>query len=1028
LISDDGSTDNSFDIISIYKENTSHKIKVFKNDFQNIALNCNFLAEKSSGKYLKFLFQDDYLYDSNLEEFYNSQKGKENVGLIFSQRFVKLENNSSEICRQIHDGCRDLHNHWSKIKNFQKGIILFEDKNFLTSPLNKIGEPSNTLILREAFFKVGGFDHKFSQLVDLDLWFKIIVLYNVVFIDKKLSIFRLHSNQASVRNIKENNINSEIRLLFKKLITNKHFYLVSESVKGCVVDYLESAYGQNLILKHNEQINVLRNDFENKFNSTIFDYRNTLTATCEKYDLKIKELNNKNLDEINKIQKIHAKDIKLLQLQHNKESLSIRKHYEDIIHNLNQKIIFFKDKLHFIRNTFTWKIRHFCVVNIYNRINLKKSKLYNSEELIKDHSDYSNTTLKFKQFSDPYVSIIIPFYNNPEITNKCLTSILKNTSKDISYEIVLVDDCSTENISLISRVQGVRVYRNKSNIGFLKSCNKGILHSSGQVLVFLNNDTEVQLNWLDNIISTFRIHDNVGIVGSKLVYPNGVLQEAGGLIWSDASGCNYGRGLNPQFPEFNYLREVDYVSGACLAILKTILNDVNYFSEEFAPAYYEDTDLCFKVRQLGKKVLYQPNSVVIHHEGISCGTDESTGVKSFQKINRIKFYSKWKKILKTHSSVLSDDNSKYLYNLRFKKDNIILIIDSYIPRYDRESGSRRIYEIIKILISFDMHVIFLPSNLFAEEPYYTKLTSLGVEVLAPKDWSLSVEQLLKNKISHIKYAWICRPEIFKQYFKIFRKRKIIVFYDSIDLHHLRIKREWELGERKSLKLFIKWRKLYSMEKSAAQKASKVFSVTKNEADFFRKHNSSSYVIPNVHTIAKHKHLSFEERRGILFIGSYNHTPNVDAVFYLYKEIMPLIWKEKPNIKLTLLGSDPPSQVLSLQSDNIFVPGYVDDVSSYFSESRVFVSPLRYGAGMKGKIGQSMSYGLPVVMTEISAEGMSIKHSETGLIANEPQCFAKNILKLYSNQELWKSISRNSQQYLQRYSPETISLVLKDILF
>ena len=104
------------------------------------------------------------------------------------------------------------------------------------------------------------------------------------------------------------------------------------------------------------------------------------------------------------------------------------------------------------------------------------------------------------------------------------------------------------------------------------------------------------------------------------------------------------------------------------------------------------------------------------------------------------------------------------------------------------------------------------------------------------DWSLSVEQLLKNKISHIKYAWICRPEIFKQYFKIFRKRKIIVFYDSIDLHHLRIKREWELGERKSLKLFIKWRKLYSMEKSAAKKASKVFSVTKNEADFFREHN------------------------------------------------------------------------------------------------------------------------------------------------------------------------------------------------
>ncbi|PWS31094.1 glycosyltransferase [Pedobacter paludis] len=631
-------------------------------------------------------------------------------------------------------------------------------------------------------------------------------------------------------------------------------------------------------------------------------------------------------------------------------------------------------------------------------------------------------------FDKPLVSIIIPVFNHLDFTYNCIKSLQHNISSLYSYEIIVIDDCSTDATQIFfdTNTTGVRYFRNAENLGFIRSCNLGVEQSKGELVCFLNNDIQVCENWLESLVNTMN-DDKVGCVGSKLVYPNGLLQEAGAIVYKDASAANYGRYNNPDHPEYNYLREVDYCSGASLIFRKKEFIELGYFDKNFIPAYYEDTDMCFSIRHtLKKKVVYQPLSMVIHFEGISSGLDiDLDPVKKYQKINKAKFQEKWKNELREYQN--SGDETNALGKYLGKKT--VLFIDDVIPAPDKDSGSNRLFQIIKLVKSLGYHIIFVPNDGIKRKRYFEHLVQEGVEVIYRFPNRKGMLNILQKKLPKIDFVWLCKLHNNYPFEYLFEQNPhLIKIYDTIDLHFLRMKREADLVD--DLTLLDEANKIEKEELGFAKKSKITIAITNDEQKILEDAGvQNTFVIPNIHNpeFSDETFLPFEKRTGLVFIGGYAHKPNIDSAKWLINEIMPKVWKVEPDIKITLLGSNPNEEVLSLKSERVIIPGYIEDVSSFFNKNRIFVAPLRYGAGMKGKIGQSLSYGLPIVTSTIGAEGIGLTDGENYLLANTDEEFAKEILRLYNDEKLWNEISNSSKQLIQKYKPENTKKVIEAFL-
>lgn len=613
------------------------------------------------------------------------------------------------------------------------------------------------------------------------------------------------------------------------------------------------------------------------------------------------------------------------------------------------------------------------------------------------------------------VTVVIPVYGKLEYTVRCLKAIGTTWSASVNPMIVVVDDASPDgSVHDLIGIPRIDIVRNGKNMGFLHSSNRGAALAQTPYTCFLNNDTEVLPGWLDALVSTLKTDDTIGAVGSKLIYPNGTLQEAGSIIWSDASGWNVGRGDDPTKSEYNYLRDVDYCSAASLLVRTDLLRSIGGFDDRYAPAYYEDVDLCFEIRARGFRVVYDSRSELIHYEGVSSGTDVSSGVKHYQEVNRPKFAEKWAPILAAHLRPSADNVATAI---RRERGLTVLIIDSYVPMYDREAGSNRLFKVIQILRELDYHVIFLPDNYAALEPYTTALFGLGVEVLHTRPHGPSREEALIAALRRIDVAWICRPELCEVYIPVVRREsKAPILYDTIDLHFERERARVELTGGDDLV----WQKMKALELSMAREADMVITVTEAERQTLGKYGIMNVaVVPTIHDTEVHRHLNFALRSGIVFIGGYNHTPNVDAAIWLCEVIMPLVWRTHPRISVTLLGSNPPGSVSALRSDLVSVPGYVADVAPYFEEHRLFVAPLRYGAGMKGKIGHALSFDLPLVTTNVGVDGYELADGRNCLIADDAEAFAKAIVLLYSDETLWERFAAAGSDVVKQLGREPV---------
>ncbi len=636
------------------------------------------------------------------------------------------------------------------------------------------------------------------------------------------------------------------------------------------------------------------------------------------------------------------------------------------------------------------------------------------------------------------VSIIIPVHNKLMHTLCCLNAILSAGSR-YTMELVVADDSSNDATASIIELLGgpVRLLRSESNCGFLQNCNRAAAQARGRALVLLNNDTIVLPNWLDPLLEQLFSDDTIGLVGSKLLNSDGTLQEAGGVIWNDGTGWNFGRGQAADAPQYNYLRPVDYISGAAIALLKSVWDSLGGFDPIYTPAYYEDVDLAFRVRAAGRKVLYQPLSQVIHHEGVSHGRNTAGGIKSYQVRNRTRFLQRWNAVLE-REHFRPGMRGAVACNRSSDRPSI-LIVDHQVPEPDHDSGSRAMFDYIKLFVEAGFHVVFWPHDLQHRGLYTTALQSIGVEVIyrhggrepAFEDW-------LRENGDELAYALLSRPDVASAFIDRIKERtRARILFFGVDIHFHRLKREFATtGSRKAQ---VEADRMEHTELDVWKKSDVIFYYSDEERDFVRS------VYPDKRAIAIPIFLFDEERlketrerirseqrqasKLILYVGGFRHPPNSDAVLWFVEKVWPLVLRTVPDAKFCVVGSHPPAEILALKGPSISVTGFISDAMLHLLYTMVDVTivPLRYGAGVKGKVLEAISFGVPVVTTSTGTQGIPCG-AEIVEICDEPARMANVITKIVQDPQMSSSKQLAGLDYLGRSLSRrvAIELIARDV--
>jgi GT2 family glycosyltransferase len=622
--------------------------------------------------------------------------------------------------------------------------------------------------------------------------------------------------------------------------------------------------------------------------------------------------------------------------------------------------------------------------------------------------------LTFPSHDMPEVSIVVPAHNKFWVTYNCLAALLLAPNRT-TFEVIVVDDGSSDiTMNLPEYAKGVTVLRNETPQGFVRSSNLGGRRARGKFVIMLNNDTEPCAHWIDELIHVFENFSDVGMAGAKFVYPDGKLQEAGGIIFPNMDAWNYGRDGNPFDPKYNYTRQVDYVSGACIMLRKTVWDRLGGFDDFFAPAYYEDTDLAFRVRALGLKTYYTPFSQVIHFEGVSSGTSTTSGVKRYQKINEPKFRGRWAATLRAGPSSLDPE---------IAKDRGValraLVIDHQIPQPDKDAGSYAAVQEMRLLRALGFKLTFAPENMAYLGNYTEDMQRDGVEcVYGP--FNSSVEQLIQTRGREFDVFYITRYSVAQKYIERIREAapQAKIIFNNADLHFLRqIRAAIAAKNAHDLPKALETR---DAELAVMRKADVTLSYTDTEAAVILSHNLDSTKVAKCPWVVKveEKVKPFAARSGLAFLGSYQHPPNEEAVRYFISEVMPMLRREAPGILLKIYGSSLPAELRKLAADDIVIAGYVPDVAEVYQDCRIFIAPLLSGAGIKGKVIGALAAGTPTIMTSLAGEGIGVSRGVEAIVADSPAEWVSAVASLYNVESRWNEMSRHALNFARAsYSVE-----------
>lgn len=631
----------------------------------------------------------------------------------------------------------------------------------------------------------------------------------------------------------------------------------------------------------------------------------------------------------------------------------------------------------------------------------------------------SELRLAFPLVAHPRVSVIIPLFNQAHFTYLTLET-LRAVPVSVPFEVILINDASTDATAcLLQRLDGVLVRTHETNRGFSETCNDGLALARGEFVCILNSDIIVTPGWLDALVETMEAQPNCGAVGAKLVFPNGTLQEAGSILWNDGSAIGYGRGCDPDAPEYSYAREVDFCSAACLLVHKSLMDEIGRFDRRYFPAYYEDVDLCLRIARAGAHVWYAPHAVAIHLEHASSGQKRAV---ELQRRNREVLLAAWPDLARDHGSPFMDV-------LRWRdrrRGRRVLVVDDLVPLMQIGSGFPRTAALLEALAAAGYVVTYLPTtDPTAHQPMTRRLQARGIEVLHSQPDIL--EQITARE-DYYGLAIVSRPHNAPLIPRIrAANRDIKIIYDAEALFTLR-EASQARAEGVATSAGDLARRIRA-ELTYVGAADLVLTVSDLERRAIERYHPQVPVAVWGHAItARLRVPDFGGRTAVGFMGFLGSPPNDDALLFLIEQVLPRLCThgEVPLLVAGASASAAVQEAAAAQPECVTLLGFMDDLTLFYDRCRVFVAPHRFAAGIPIKVVESMANGVPCVISPLLAEQLGVTHEAEVLVAADPAEFAEQITRLYRDAGLWQRVQSNAFRMIrERYEPTSMREALRE---
>lgn len=639
--------------------------------------------------------------------------------------------------------------------------------------------------------------------------------------------------------------------------------------------------------------------------------------------------------------------------------------------------------------------------------------------------------------SKPVLSIIIVVYNKPHFLYRCLNSILLSTFEN--YEVIIVDNASKkETHEIYSRLDGeVKVIKNQRNVHFLLAANQAAKEARGEYLVFLNSDAFLEASTLAELVYSFQRHTHADIIGGQVLHLDGHLQEAGSVIFSDASCRGVGRRMRPDVHMFSFDRYVDYVSGACFGVKRATWEKMGGFDEEFAPAYYEESDFCARAWQRNLKVLYTPRIKIYHFEFGS--SDKSSSYLDLQKKNQ-------KVFLQKHKNWLVGNQSPSAYNefsltAAGRYDTYrrrILFIDDVPPVASWGAGISRAFTILEQMVDMNCFVSHFSTNL-KNPAMLSQLDQKFSSVEFIHGGDAYLEYLMEARSGFYDVIFCSRPHNISRLKNILAKTKISpprLVYDAEAVFAVR---------DVQLDYFLATEKHFSNNDSRIFKELELYAdarcltvVSPREVPLFRSTFPNARIEVLSHTFEPGELVNLKKNKNkVLFLGAIHGTdaPNYDSVMFILTFIAPRLLSVCPEVEISIAGNVSSVAIkdqleeLCQQTKNVKFLGKVENLKELVAGYDAFLAPTRLAAGLPHKVQEMASLGLPCIITPVLAQQLGWDNGKHCLIASSPSEYVDSIASLTGNAKLRHALRDAANAELQEnHSCEKFGKTLEKVLF